>query len=269
MKRTAVAVHATQVRSFYDEAIVYKVAGFVDGNRRVDAAWDTLRKWAPAAPRRILEIGCGLGAMSWRMAQQWPDAEVIGSDISPRSVDYASRLFQLPNLRYASGRIEELDLQPGFDLIVLVDVYEHIAHDDRPAFNESLEPLLSARGRIVMTFPTPSYLRLQRTHFPEQLQPVDDEIEMDTLAALGRATATNLLMFEERNVWLAGDYAHAVFGRREMGVPVERPMPTRPTVVTRAIQKARRLFTPEDPLSRESRLHRIERALGPGVYRPR
>lgn len=266
----AVAVHATQVRAFYDEHIVDKVADFVDGNRRVDAAWNTIQQWAPAAPKRILEIGCGLGAMAWRMASRWPAAQVTGIDISPRSIDYASKLFVLPNLAYASGRIEELDLGRDYDLIVLVDVFEHIADADKPGFNASLEPLLAADGRLVLTFPTPAYQRILRSTAPDKLQPVDEEIELHTLQGLATATATNLLMYREHNIWISGDYGHAVLGRREAGRPVERPEPAPPpTTIARAVRKVRSLFQAEDPASREARLRLIERVLGSAAYRPR
>ena len=266
----AFPVQANEVRAFYDEHIVHKVADFVDGNRRVDAAWHTIQQWAPAAPRRILEIGCGLGAMAWRMASRWPEARVIGIDISPRSIEFASKLFELPNLSFSGGRIEELALDGGFDLIVLVDVYEHIADNEKPAFNASLAPLLAPDGRIILTFPTPAYQRLLRNESPEKLQPVDEEIELATLQGLAAATATTLLMYREHNVWISGDYAHTVLGRRDAGRPVVRPEPPPPAAtIVRAVRKVRSLFQAEDPASREARLRRIERALGPGAYRPR
>jgi len=169
-------VHPNQIRAFYDEHILFKVADFVDGNRRVDAAWQTIQQWAPKAPRRILEIGCGLGAMSWRMGSRWPDAQVIGADISPRSIEYASKLFTLPNVTFAGGQIQDLDLGADFDLIVLVDVYEHIADAEKSDFNRSLQPLLAANGRLILTFPTPAYQQLLRRRSPEKLQPMSSSI---------------------------------------------------------------------------------------------
>ena len=109
-----------------------------------------------------------------------------------------------------------------------------------------------------------------RTASPEKLQPVDEEIELATLQGLAVATATSLLMYREHNVWISGDYAHTVLGRREAGRPVVRPEPPPPpATIVRAVRKVRSLFQAEDPASREARLRRIERALGPGAYRPR
>ena len=265
-----VASPAARIRTFYDEHLVYKVADFVDGNRRVDAAWHSIQSWAPASPRRILEIGCGLGAMSWRMASRWPEARVVGIDISPRSIEYASKLFTLPNLTFAGGRIEELALEGGFDLIVLVDVYEHIADAEKPAFNTTLGRLLSPDGRLILTFPTPAYLRFLRANCPGEVQPVDEDIELVTLQDLGKTTDASLLMFREYDVWSSGDYAHAIFARRAALQPLQNPAaaPSANTIV-RAVRKVHSLFQPDPPTSREARLRLIERVLGPDAYRPR
>lgn len=265
-----VAFPATEIETFYDEHIVYKVADFVDGNRRVDAAWNTIQAWAPGSPRRILEVGCGLGAMAWRMASRWPEARVTGVDISPRSIEYASKLFTLPNLRFFGGRIEELELEGGFDLIVLVDVYEHIADAEKPAFNAMLGRLLSSDGRLILTFPTPTYLQFLRDNCPEEIQPVDEAIELVTLQDLGRATASSLLMFREHDVWNSRDYAHAIFARRPAVQPLEpRSASPRANTIVRAVRKVHSLFHAEPADARAARLRLVERVLGRDAYRPR
>jgi trans-aconitate methyltransferase len=257
------------VLDYYDEHIVDKVADFVDGNRRVDAAWRTIQAWAPPSPSCIVEIGCGVGAMAYRMAARWPDARVIGVDISPRSIEFAKRLFQLPNLSYANDDVRQLGVEGQCDLVVFVDVYEHVARGDRAAFHAAVAPLLAGNGRLVMTFPTPAHLQLFRETSPEELQPVDEDVDLTALLELSAATSTSLLMFQAQDIWLTGDYAHAVFGRREMGRPVERPAPPDPTLLERVVRKARTLLYGTDPESREARLERVLRTLGAAAYRPK
>ena len=42
-----------------------------------------LQLWIPSAPRRILEVGCGEGAMAERLARIYPGATITGIDIKP------------------------------------------------------------------------------------------------------------------------------------------------------------------------------------------
>jgi trans-aconitate methyltransferase len=95
------------VKEFYDERVDGKIADFTDSNPRIEAAVETLAKWAPVKPKRILEIGCGIGATSWRMARAWPKAEVIAADVSPASIKVAQTCFKLPKLSYHEGLIKE------------------------------------------------------------------------------------------------------------------------------------------------------------------
>ena len=263
------AHEADHIRAFYDEHIVHKVADFVDGNPRVDAAWRTIQAWAPARPRRILDIGCGFGQVSWQMAMRWPLAEVTGLDISPRSIALASRVFQAPNLAYATTALDALDADPGYDLITLIDVYEHIGASARAFFNASLARVMAPDAVLIVTCPTPAYQRFLRDQQPDKLQPIDEDVDPGTLQALATATRARLVMFREHSIWLDGDYEHAVLSRIATLAPVTRDATSSSALIDRAARKLRRWRNGPEPDSREWRLQMIERTLGAGVYRPR
>jgi ubiquinone/menaquinone biosynthesis C-methylase UbiE len=42
-------------------------------------------------PRRVLDMGCGNGTTTFAMAEIWPDAEIIGTDLAPSCLRYARR----------------------------------------------------------------------------------------------------------------------------------------------------------------------------------
>ncbi len=260
---------ADQVRAFYDDHIVQKVADFVDGNPRVEAAWQTIQQWAPPSPRQVLDIGCGFGQISWQMAGRWPSARVTGMDISPRSIALASKVFAGANLAYSTASFAEVDRGRGYDLITLIDVYEHIADAARAGFDAQLARVLAPDGVMILTFPTPAYQRLLREAQPEKLQPIDEDIDLMTIQALAAATGTRLVLYREQGIWLSGDYAHAVLTRTVTGGRVERSAAPSRGLIVRAAGKLRRLRRGAADESRDSRLHRIERTLGAGVYRPR
>jgi 2-polyprenyl-3-methyl-5-hydroxy-6-metoxy-1,4-benzoquinol methylase len=265
----APARDADQVRAFYDEHIVNKVADFVDGNPRVDAAWRTIQAWAPVSPRQVLDIGCGFGQMSWQMATRWPSARVTGADISPRSVALASRVFERSNLSYTTASLDALGAETAFDLITLIDVYEHIADEERAAFDVQIARLLATDGVVILTFPTPAYQRLLRHEQREKLQPIDEDIDASKIQALAAATGTRLVLYEEQSIWLSGDYAHAVLTRSAVGARVERATAARPGLFERVAGKLQVLGRGVDAASRVGRLQLVERTLGAGVYRPR
>ncbi|KAJ7244835.1 S-adenosyl-L-methionine-dependent methyltransferase [Mycena rebaudengoi] len=65
-------------------------------------------------PRRIIDLGCGSGAWAIQAALQFPDAQVIGLDMSP----HPDR--QLPrNMSFQLGDLtKELNLEPNsFDIV--------------------------------------------------------------------------------------------------------------------------------------------------------
>jgi hypothetical protein len=147
------------------------------------------------------------------MARAWPRAEVIGADVSPTSIEVAKTCFQRPNLSYRSGLIKEGILDGKFDLILLMDVYEHIAVEDRVSLHTAMKSLLSEESRIVITVPTPAFLEYARIHDPSALQPVDEDVNIEEMKRLADETATEILYYRKVGIWRYGDYAHLVLGR--------------------------------------------------------
>ncbi len=213
MNTAALASPADSAAAFYDARIEGKLADFVSGNPRVEAAIETLAAWAPKAPRRVLEIGCGVGASTWRMARAWPRAAVIGLDFSAASIEAARDCFDRPNLDFRVGRLADCRLDGPFDLIVMMDVYEHIAPAERPATHAELRRLLAAESRLVLTAPTPRHQAFLKANQRDGLQPVDEDIDLPTLLRLADEADARLLCYREIGVWRYGDYLHAVFGR--------------------------------------------------------
>jgi SAM-dependent methyltransferase len=73
-------------------------------------------------PGRALEIGCGHGGFVRLMRELGFDA--VGTELSGWVVDFAKQTFDVPVLR---GRLETLDLEPGFACIAAFDVLEHLS----------------------------------------------------------------------------------------------------------------------------------------------
>jgi 2-polyprenyl-3-methyl-5-hydroxy-6-metoxy-1,4-benzoquinol methylase len=245
-----------QVRNYYDERVSAKLRDFVEGNDRVEYAWRTIVGWAPEEPKNVLEIGCGTGAIAWRMSRLWPQSRVVGADISSHSLEVAEKLFASANLCFRQWPFPEYTPAEKFDLIVLMDVYEHVAERDRSTLHEKLRQLRIPGGRIVLSFPTPRHLRYLREHHPEQIQPVDEDVDLNTIFKLANDLGTNVIFYQDVGVWHEADYAHAVLG--SWGGWVNAQGSNGKLGVTKTV----RALVPTRP----ERLRRMHERLGPEYY---
>jgi 2-polyprenyl-3-methyl-5-hydroxy-6-metoxy-1,4-benzoquinol methylase len=123
-------------------------------NRLIDVCQQlALRRWLRAAPgTRVLDVGCGVGRWSRRLAAR--GAHVTGIDLSPTMIAEACRRASAQRLR---GRcrflVQDLQaLQTGekFDLVLSVTVLQHIleAAAVRAALQRMLEHL--AEGGLLI-----------------------------------------------------------------------------------------------------------------------
>lgn len=205
----------THVVSYYDEHTKHKVNDFIKVNPRVEEAWKTLLKNAPSKPRRILEVGCGVGSVCARMSKNWPDAKVTGIDISETSITAAQKLFGNKKTNFKTSLLTEDTFDEKFDLIVFMDVYEHIATSDRLIVHAALKNILNNKGKIFLSVPTPQNLRWSLIHKPETMQPVDEHISFDVICKLASDTDTEVQIYQVKSIWNTGDYSHIVLEKND------------------------------------------------------
>lgn len=253
----------TQIKTYYDSHMAGKIQGFVEGNKRVERAWKTIEQWTPKNPQRILEIGCGIGDICWRMTRKWSNSEVVGLDVSPKSIAVAKTLFTFPQLYFVEGQLSKNTFSSKFDLIILMDVYEHIALEDRAKLHAALKEVCSDCGRIILSFPTPRKQLNLRQYYPDQIQPIDEDINISTIVDMASDIQTEVLLYQEVDVWHEGDYAHAVLGKREGLVTVAYPANGG---VKRRIRKFLQSKTQPLVPSRRQRLALVHERLGSEAY---
>lgn len=108
-----------------------------------------VQQWAPGA-MRILEVGCGEGAVTERLAAAFPEAEILAIDISPR----AGRLYRgrTRGVRFRQANVEDVaSQQPGrFDLIVMSDVLHHVPATMRRDLLAAIGRAMAPGGRFIV-----------------------------------------------------------------------------------------------------------------------
>ncbi len=98
------------------------------------------------APARVLDLGCGSGLSTLELRRAYPQAEIVGADISPDMLEAASR--RLPDARFVEGDAATIDTR-GFDLVFANAVFHWIPNH------------LAALARIAAALPSGGCLAVQ------------------------------------------------------------------------------------------------------------
>ncbi len=113
------------------------------------------------ARAQILDAGSGKAEYSFFMAHRYPLARVTGQELEAAKVSRANataRALGLQTLRFREGDLLSLSTLEEFDLVICLDVLEHI-QDDQAAI-EALYHALKPRGFLILHVPN-----LIRPHF--------------------------------------------------------------------------------------------------------
>ena len=81
----------------------------------------------------ILDAGSGPGVFSFEMARRYPNARILGIDVLKEAIEACGHIaarIGYHNVRFKQTSIEDLEEKAAFDLILSVDILEHV-EDDR------------------------------------------------------------------------------------------------------------------------------------------
>jgi len=99
----------------------------------------------PADPERILEIGCGYGRLTSKIADRFPDAMVTGTDINGAVLVEA-----IPGAAYAVR--DNLTGLPVQDAIYSVAVFQHLPDAEKYAYIKQSAEILRPGGVLRVQF---------------------------------------------------------------------------------------------------------------------
>lgn len=111
---------------------------------------DLLQGLAIEGTWRILDIGCGDGKITAKVAGQVPRGRVLGIDSSQDMIDFAKARFLpslYPNLRFELGDALRLDFDQEFDLVISFACLHWIR--DHPAVLRGVWRSLRPGGRLL------------------------------------------------------------------------------------------------------------------------
>lgn len=142
---------AAAARAYYDARYA---AGYMDRweAERHDRLREVLATIQLPAQPRILDYGCGSGSLTALLAACWPDAQVVGVDVSATAVAHARQRHPDPRLRFATLDAAFVrDAAGTFDFVFSHHVLEHVF--DLDGSLAELARLLARPGRMLHVLP--------------------------------------------------------------------------------------------------------------------
>lgn len=217
-----------EISEYYDEFRDTRMSRYrVFGNRRLSLAAKKAKSLLHDGDT-VADFGCGIGIVSEELVRARSDVQVFAVDVSPANIEYARRTIKSNAIKFQEVGLTDgcailRELHPdGYNLIVLVDVIEHINEADRPTLLKDLESLALDDGYLVLTYPSPEYQAYLTQHRPEELQIIDNSIqEHELLGEAGNAGWT-LKSIEYVDVWMSNQYIHAVFQKGDTPFDIQR-----------------------------------------------
>ncbi len=116
-----------------------------------------LRGWLPPSKdSAILDVGCGHGNMLYAL-KSWGYTRIAGLDRSPEQVSLARRIHR--EVVEADALEHLAQHTDSYDVVLAIDLIEHLSLDHARRFLEECRTALRVRGRLIMQLPNAGSVR--------------------------------------------------------------------------------------------------------------
>jgi 2-polyprenyl-3-methyl-5-hydroxy-6-metoxy-1,4-benzoquinol methylase len=161
MKRVSLPKHSPdswQEVYYYDLLEIYgekRILGhtYAYQNRRRIVIDSIQKVIQPGA--KILDVAAAQGNYSLLLAEM--GYNVTWNDLRSELIDYVKLKYEKGSIQFAPGNCFDLGFNSEFDLVVITEIIEHVAHPDE--FLKKIAQLVKPGGYIVMTTPNGEYIR--------------------------------------------------------------------------------------------------------------
>jgi trans-aconitate 2-methyltransferase len=195
----------SKVQEFYDDYSVRQLQ--VGLNQRHYSILKWLKDYGLRKNHKMLEIGCGIGTVTYLLANFLEEGSITALDISPKSIEIAKKhLSQFSNVRLLAADIlkeeDNASLEEKYDVILLPDVLEHIPKEFHGNLFKNLKNKLSNNGFILIHIPNPYYLAWCHENRPEILQVIDQPLYTDELLQKIYPQGLYLYSLSTYSIWI-------------------------------------------------------------------
>ncbi|MFN8243434.1 MAG: class I SAM-dependent methyltransferase [Ferruginibacter sp.] len=199
---------------YYDAFATDQVASGI--NERIFSLYRRMKELGLRSSSTVLELGAGIGALSFLLTKTVTKGKIESVDISPESVAFCRRHITGQQIRFEAADI--VNYTPGLkepDFITLFDVIEHIPLERHAALFQNLSAIAGPSTTILINIPNPYYLEYDQVHHPETLQVIDQPVHLDALAANCRQNGLDIENMERCSIWVENDYCFFLIRKQQ------------------------------------------------------
>jgi 2-polyprenyl-3-methyl-5-hydroxy-6-metoxy-1,4-benzoquinol methylase len=106
--------------------------------------------------KRILDLACGLGLLTYNLSEIFPEAEVIGIDGDSSYIERAGSAYKNKNLHYKYSLIENVK-ESKFDLVVFSGTIEHLPNVGNQL--KVINKIMADNGTLIITTDNAHYIK--------------------------------------------------------------------------------------------------------------
>ncbi|QDT05886.1 bifunctional 3-demethylubiquinone-9 3-methyltransferase/ 2-octaprenyl-6-hydroxy phenol methylase [Rubripirellula lacrimiformis] len=210
-----------EISQFYDQFNIRLLRDFIYGNLRLNMALQFVKSAVTSDVKNVLDVGCGIGTTSLALAKSFPELKVLGVDISAQNIQAASRLSANERIEFSVSDMTTPPRVNSFEVITMVDVYEHIPCEARSVFHATVGRSLAENGIVVLTTPSRKHQEWLAEFEPEGLQIVDEIVDRSHFEVFAKEIGASVVAHQSVNVWTPGQYCYTVLSRgQSVGVTI-------------------------------------------------
>lgn len=112
---------------------------------------------------KVLDVAAAQGNFTLYLAEQ--GYEVTWNDLREELIDYVKLKWESGIVHYAPGNIFDLKFDSQFDVVLIAEVIEHVAHPDD--FLKNITQMLKPGGHIVLSTPNGGYFKNRLPRFSD------------------------------------------------------------------------------------------------------
>jgi 2-polyprenyl-3-methyl-5-hydroxy-6-metoxy-1,4-benzoquinol methylase len=134
--------------------------------RRRDITLGFVSRAAPPGAR-VLDVAAAQGNFTLTLAER--GYAVTWNDLRAELADYVRRKHERGEVAYAPGNVFDLGFGAEFDVVLIAEIIEHVAHPDE--FLRKVADLVRPGGHVVMTTPNGGYFLNRLPRFSDCADP--------------------------------------------------------------------------------------------------